>query len=130
MRISMPTTRLTDSAVNDSLLHSKPAGLRATRGALPIIAPTVHAMNVQPLAVGGTSANCHSDSQADADSLVHSDHSPQITANVASVLSPTTSAAGQLICPKALLRLRPRFTSHSELTTTKPARIDQNSTSL
>src|SRR5215212_6154514 len=87
-------------------------------------------MRAQPLGVGATRANCHRDSHADADSLVHSDHRPQITVNVANVLRPTTNAAGQLIRPSALLRLRPRFISHNELTTTKAARIDQNSTSL
>src|SRR5215212_5328230 len=118
------------SPINDILPQAKPAGFRATSAALPTITATVTAMRAQPLAVGGTSANCHSESHADADSLVHSDHRPQITVNVANVLRPTVSAAGQLIRPSALLRLRPRFISHNELATTNTARIDQNSTSL
>src|SRR4051794_33540298 len=130
IRTSMPASLAADSGINDILLHSKPAGLRATSAALLMIVATVNAIRAQPLAVGGTSANCQSESQADADSLVHSDHRPQITVKVASVLRPTTRAAGQLICPSALLRLRPRFTSHNELATTSTARIDQNSTSL
>src|SRR5215212_7084019 len=105
----MPMIRAADSGMNETLLHSKPAGLRARSAALPTIAAAVKTMTAQPPAVGGTSANCHSDNHAEAESLVQSDHSPQITVNVASVLRPTRSATGQLIRPSALLRLRPRF---------------------
>src|SRR5262245_55115944 len=126
----MPAQFIATSTENGSLSQEKPAGARATTVALPTMATTANAISSHPPAVGGTIAYCQSENQAIADSLVQSDQSPQMTVKVASVFSPTPNAARQLNCPVALLRTRPRFISHSEFTTTKPARIDQNSTSL
>src|SRR5262245_11287552 len=126
IRIKMPSIRTADSEINDNRFRANPAGLRATSIAEPTSAAAASAISAQPLAVGGTSSYCQIESQAEADSLVQSDHNPQITVNVASVLSPTIKAAHQLIRPSALFRFCPRFISQSEFTTTSPARIDQN----